>query len=93
MEKSKMINRGKKIVAVALSLAMMLPLTFSQTATTGAATKTNRASGTTSQAASANESAYLQLAADSNSGVPMERGDKFTLTLKAKKAFQSAMSV
>ena len=93
MEKSKMINREKKIVAVALSLAMMLPLTFSQTATTGAATKTNRASGTTSQAASANESAYLQLAADSNSGVPMERGDKFTLTVKAKKAFQSAMSV
>lgn len=37
MEKSKMINRGKKIVAVALSLAMMIPLAFSQTTVTKAA--------------------------------------------------------
>lgn len=37
MEKSKMINRGKKIVAVALSFMMMIPFAFSQTTVTKAA--------------------------------------------------------
>ena len=67
-----MKKRGRKITAILLAFAMVLPMAWSQTVVTEAA-------GT--------ESDYLTLA-PKNTQVPMEVGDEITLELKAKSAFQ-----
>lgn len=78
MRMSKMKSRGKKIVAVALSLAMMVPVLLSQTVVSKAITET--------------ESNYLQLKS-SATPVSLEKNDEFTLDLQTKKAFQNTMGI
>lgn len=71
-----MKKRGRKITAILLAFAMVLPMAWSQTVVTEAA-------GT--------DSDYLTLAPKNNKAqVPMELGDEITLELKAKSAFQAA---
>lgn len=78
MRMSKMKIRGKKIVAVALSLAMMVPVLLSQTVVSKAITET--------------ESNYLQLKSTATS-VALEKNDEFTLDLQSKNVFQSTMGI
>ena len=78
MRMSKMKSRGKKIVAVALSLAMMVPVLLSQTVVSKAITET--------------ESNYLQLKSTATS-VSLEKNDEFTLDLQSKNVFQSTMGI
>ena len=76
MNKKRMMNRGKKFVAVALAFAMMVPVVFGQTVLTKAdETETVPA-----------QSQLLELKTSAPS-VSMERGDVFTLSLMPKKAF------
>ena len=79
MRMSKMKSRGKKIVAVALSLAMMVPVLLSQTVVSKAITET--------------ESNYLQLKSSATTPVSLEKNDEFTLDLQSKNVFQSTMGI
>lgn len=79
MRMSKMKSRGKKIVAVALSLAMMVPVLLSQTVVSKAITET--------------ESNYLQLKSSATTPVSLEKNDEFTLDLQTKKEFQNTMGI
>lgn len=79
MEKSKMINRGKKIVAVALSFMMMIPVAFSQTTVTKAA-----GAGTTTAVPTPDK--VLKLTVEKNTAdkkLSLERGQEVSLTLTA----------
>lgn len=78
MRMSKMKSRGKKILTVALSLAMMVPVLLSQTVVSKAITET--------------ESNYLQLKSTATS-VALEKNDEFTLDLQSKNVFQSTMAI
>lgn len=73
-----MKKRGRKITAILLAFAMVLPMAWSQTVVTEAA-------GT--------DSDYLTLTSKDGASTPMELGDQFTLELKAKKDFQAATSI
>lgn len=92
MEKSKMINRGKKIVAVALSFMMMIPVAFSQTTVTNAAAQA--ASATISTIADAitidvvkNVKSDAKSSKD-NGKLSLERGQEVQLQIKAKAAMK-----
>ena len=92
MEKSKMINRGKKIVAVALSFMMMIPVAFSQTTVTNAAAQA--ASATISTIADAitidvvkNAKSDAKSSKD-NDKLSLERGQEVQLQIKTKAAMK-----
>lgn len=91
MEKSKMINRGKKIVAVALSFMMMIPVAFSQTTVTNAAPQA--ASATISTIADAItidvvKNAKSDAKSSKNDKLSLERGQEVQLQIKAKAAMK-----
>ena len=74
-----MINRGKKIVAVALSFMMMIPVAFSQTTVTKAA-----GAGTTTAVPTPDK--VLKLTVEKNTAdkkLSLERGQEVSLTLTA----------
>lgn len=72
MRKSIMKNKGKKIVAVALLLVMMIPLVLGQTVETKAAAKTVKD--------------VLSLELDASSSTTFTRGDTILLNIKANEA-------
>ena len=76
MRKSIMKNKGKKIVAVALSLVMMIPLVLGQTVETKAAAKT------------VND--VLSLDLDASSSKTFTRGDTILLNIKAKETLTAS---
>ena len=78
MEKSKMINRGKKIVAVALSF-MMIPFAFSQTTVT-------KAAGASQATTAPTPDKVLKLTVENNTAdkkLSLERGQEVKLKLTA----------
>lgn len=79
MEKSKMINRGKKIVAVALSFMMMIPFAFSQTTVT-------KAAGASQATTAPTPDKVLKLTVENNTAdkkLSLERGQEVKLKLTA----------
>lgn len=79
MRKSMMKNKGKKIVAVALSLAMMIPLAFSQTTVT-------KAAGGSQTTTVPTPDKVLKLTVENNTAdkkLSLERGQEVKLKLTA----------
>ena len=82
-----MMNRGKKIVAVALALAMMIPFAFSQTTVTKAA----ETPGQTPVAKTTKDVLSIGLAKGSSN--TFARGETVVLSLQATEAISSSKMV
>lgn len=79
MRKSIMKNKGKKIVAVALALAMMIPFAFSQTTVTKAAVVDSVKNALTFEV----EKNVIDKTKENNDKLSLERGQEVKLTIKA----------
>ena len=79
MRKSIMKNKGKRIVAVALSLAMMIPFAFSQTTVTKAAVVDSVTNALKFEV----EKNVIDKTKGNNDKISLERGQEVKLKIKA----------